>query len=101
MHAQVLDWQHTHRRYINKIKIHSSCEIEEFVETHLCKMCVILLLRSRVSILIADIGRRLLNIEFVHRPYDKSSTGRLMQNSGYSTSGPRGANMSVDVTLAF
>ena len=32
--------------YIVKIKIHSSCEIEDFVETHLCKLCVIL--RSRV-----------------------------------------------------
>ena len=31
--------------YITKIKIHSSCEIEDFVETHLCKLCVIL--RSR------------------------------------------------------
>ena len=31
---------------IMKIKIHSSCEIEDFVETHLCKLCVIL--RSRV-----------------------------------------------------
>ena len=33
-------------KYIIKIKIHSSCEIEDFVETHLCKLCVIL--RSRV-----------------------------------------------------
>ena len=32
--------------YIIKMKIHSSCEIEYFVETHLCKLCVIL--RSRV-----------------------------------------------------
>ena len=31
---------------IIKIKIHSSCEIEDFVETHLYKLCVIL--RSRV-----------------------------------------------------
>ena len=31
--------------YIIKNKIHSSCEIEYFVETHLCKLCVIL--RSR------------------------------------------------------
>ena len=29
-----------------KIKIHSSCEVEDFVETHLCELCVIL--RSRV-----------------------------------------------------
>ena len=29
-----------------KMKIHSSCEIEDFVEIHLCKLCVIL--RSRV-----------------------------------------------------
>ena len=33
------------RGYIIKIKIHSSCEIKDFVETHLCKLCVIL--RSR------------------------------------------------------
>ena len=32
--------------YIIKIKIPSSCEIEDFTETHLCKLCVIL--RSRV-----------------------------------------------------
>ena len=44
-----------------KIQIHSSCEIEYFVETHLCKLCVIL--RSRVlrvlCVLVKDIGRRL------------------------------------------
>ena len=35
-----------HALYIIKIKIHSSCEIEGFVETHLRKLCLIL--RSRV-----------------------------------------------------
>ena len=35
-------------RYYYKIEMHSSyCGIEDFVETHLCKQCVIL--RSRVS----------------------------------------------------
>ena len=34
------------RRIRIKVKMHSSCEIEYFVETHLCKLCVIL--RSRV-----------------------------------------------------
>ena len=28
--------------YIIKNETHSSCEIEDFVETHLCKLCVIL-----------------------------------------------------------
>ena len=41
--------------------MHSSCEIEDFVETHLCKLCVIP--RSRpllgVYILFKDLGRRL------------------------------------------
>ena len=32
--------------YNTKNKIHSSCEIEYFVKTHLCKLCV--MLRSRV-----------------------------------------------------
>ena len=46
--------------YIIKIKIHSSCEIEYFVETHLCKVRVILRSRSYwVCVLIKDIGRRL------------------------------------------
>ena len=45
-------------QHIIKIKIHSSCEIEDFVETHLCKLCVIL--RSRAlyamsSLLIARV----------------------------------------------
>ena len=47
--------------YIIKLKIHSSCEIEDFVETNLCKLCVIF--RSRVlrvlCVLVKDIVRRL------------------------------------------
>ena len=31
---------------LQKMKLHSSCKIEDFVETHICKLCVIL--RSRV-----------------------------------------------------
>ena len=45
---------------IIKTKIHSSCEIEDFVETRLCKLWVILQTRVlRVVFLIKDIGRRL------------------------------------------
>ena len=32
--------------FIIKVKVHSSCEIEDFVETYLCKLCGIL--QSRV-----------------------------------------------------
>ena len=44
------------------MKIHSSCEIEDFVETHICKLCVIL--RSRVFRVVCphfikNIGRQL------------------------------------------
>ena len=39
---------------IMKIKMHSSsCEIEDFVETHLCKLCVIL--RSRVLLCVSSL----------------------------------------------
>ena len=41
------------------MKIHSSCEIEDFVETHLCKLCVILRSHYKLCVLIKDIGRRL------------------------------------------
>ena len=43
--------------FIITIKIHSSCEIEDFVETNLCKLCVILPFTG--CVLIKDIGRRL------------------------------------------
>ena len=34
---------------MKNIEVHSSCEIEDFVETHLCKLCVCsVILRSRV-----------------------------------------------------
>ena len=43
-------------------QLHSSCEIEDFVETHLCKLCVdtpIAPILRVVCPLIKDIGRRL------------------------------------------
>ena len=43
-------------RSIIKIKIHSSCEIEDFVETHLCKLCVIL--RRSMSYTSVDVLHR-------------------------------------------
>ena len=53
---------HNNIIYIIKIKIHSSCEIEDFVETHLCNLCVILrsrALRVVCPMIIKYIGRRL------------------------------------------
>ena len=50
------------RCYILKTKKHSSREIEYFVGTHLCKLCVILrsrVLRVILCVIIKDIGRRL------------------------------------------
>ena len=44
------------------MKIHSSCEIEDFVETHLCKLCVTMYSDRAyygLCVLIKDIGRRL------------------------------------------
>ena len=46
--------------YNTIIEIHFTCEIDDFVETHICKLCVIL--RSRVLLgvcPIKDTGRRL------------------------------------------
>ena len=40
-------------------KIHSSCEIEGFVETNLCKLCVKLRSHVLLCVLIKDIGWRL------------------------------------------
>ena len=47
--------------YITTIKIHHSCGIEDFVETHLCKLCVkpIPITRNTVCVLNKDIDRRL------------------------------------------
>ena len=45
-----------------KNKKHSSCEIEGFVETHLCQLCVILrshVLRVVLCVLMKDLSRRL------------------------------------------
>ena len=40
---------------IIKINIHSSCETEDFVETHLCKLCVLLQSSVLLCVLIKDI----------------------------------------------
>ena len=46
--------------YIIKIKIHSSCEIEYFAETHLCKLCDTPIARITGCVSsYKDIGRRL------------------------------------------
>ena len=42
-----------------KIQTHSTCAIEDFVEAHLCKQCVILRSYYGLCVLIKDIGRRL------------------------------------------
>ena len=50
------------RLHTIKIKIHTlhpSCEIEDFVETHIFKLCVIQRSRVLLCVLIKDIGRRL------------------------------------------
>ena len=41
------------------MKIHSSCEIEYFVETHICKLCDTAIARITGCVFIKDIGRRL------------------------------------------
>ena len=43
----------------NKCTVLSSFEIEDFVETHICKLCAIIRSRVLLDILIKDIGRRL------------------------------------------
>ena len=35
-------WYYSKHHMIEKVVIHSSCEIENFVETHRCKLCLIL-----------------------------------------------------------
>ena len=78
------------------MKIHSSCEIEDFVETHLCKLCAIL--RSRVLPVVCphvkDIGRRLpLQL---HRSY-QGQQGDVSQSvrGNYKTRFWGGQNLTV------
>ena len=75
-----------------KIKIHCSCEIEYFVEAHLCKLCVIL--RSRVlrmCVLIKDIGRRLpLQIQCSYQDQIRMMLGSLCAETIKPVSEPWG-----------
>ena len=51
--------------YVTEVNVHSSCEIEDFVEARLCKLCVVL--RSRVlRVVCAHSGYR-SNIYRIHR----------------------------------
>ena len=50
---------HMYGSHFTVLKIHSSLEIEDFVETHVCKLCVILRSRAFLCVLIKDTGRRL------------------------------------------
>ena len=75
---------HRHRRTsIIKIKIHSSCEIEYFVEIHLCKPCVIL--RSRVlRVVCSHEGFFFLHtftFQLLDKPWSKVSTSLLLAGS--------------------
>ena len=70
---------------IIKIKIHSSCEIEDFVETHICKLCVIL--RSRVLRVVrlptassSGLGETMRGVA------EKSWVERLTRDTWYMTS---------------
>ena len=38
--ATYISYQMNYQKYYQKIKIHSNCEIEDFVEAHLCKLYV-------------------------------------------------------------
>ena len=57
-----------------KIRIHSSCEIEYFVETHHCKLCVILHSLSHYRLLGTTVDNGLHHDSYIH-------TIRIYQNN--------------------
>ena len=67
-----------------KMKIHSSCEIEDFVETHLCKLCVIL--RSR-ALRVAHTCGTWYDVFFFHHPIYYPCTALALPPSSNSDPG--------------
>ena len=70
---------------LSNMKIHSSCEIEDFVETHLCKLCVILLRSRVVVVVVLTLSRIVKSVVTGQAPF----TLELRNTPGKNTHNPR------------